>query len=342
MARKLWMPLALGALTYRIEHHRLAIEELQAAGEVTGALPGALASIEVEAHAAERRRTILRDLLPDDTPEHWVAVGGTAIFDEYERKVREIGRRLNPSVRDTDIQPLRRQVEAICVAGSSSFNPEDPPPFTRDRKDDPIVYTALLSRADYLISDITTSCPTAASTSTNTARTTSSPSRSTASSRPTSSPSIWTGAPSTAGGCGTRSTILPAGRRDSRGQDGFSRAAFGPRLDRGRLLGMGGTSKQGTSLAACFDGYFNTGFRVEDGDRAAEVTSSSLASDEIELIQSDRLVTMHHKPTDRPRTPRPRLHPRPAGFGRRPRVGDILVGGGRDPSDGISLVMGPF
>jgi predicted nucleic acid-binding protein len=153
MARKLLVLLALGALTYQIEHHRLALEELQAEDEVAGALPGAQASIEAEAHASEQRRAALRDLLPHDTPEHWVAVGGAAIFDEYERKVREIGRRLNPSVRDTDVQPLRRRVEAICVAGSPTFNPEDTPSFTRDRKDNPIVYTALLGEADYLISD---------------------------------------------------------------------------------------------------------------------------------------------------------------------------------------------
>jgi predicted nucleic acid-binding protein len=153
MARKLWLLLALGALAYQIEHYRLAIEELRAESEVTGGLTGALHSIEAEARAAERRRAALRDLLPHDTPEHWVAVGGAAIFDEYERKVREIGWRLNPNVHDTDVHPLRRRLEATCVVESPSFNPEDSPPFTRDRKDDPIVYTALLSRADYLISD---------------------------------------------------------------------------------------------------------------------------------------------------------------------------------------------
>lgn len=153
MARKLWLLLALGALAYQIEHYRLAIEELRAESEVTGGLTGALDGIEAEAHAAEQRRTTLRNLLPNEAPERWVAVGGAVIFDEYERKVSEIGRYLNPSVRDTDVQPLRRQVEAICVAGSPSFNSEDYPSFTRDRKDDPIVYTALLSCADYLISD---------------------------------------------------------------------------------------------------------------------------------------------------------------------------------------------
>ena len=76
MARKLWLLLALGALTYQIEHHRLALEELQAEGEVMGARSGALDSIEAEARAAELRRAALRDLLPHGTPEHWVAVGG--------------------------------------------------------------------------------------------------------------------------------------------------------------------------------------------------------------------------------------------------------------------------
>ncbi len=153
MARKFWVLLAYGALTYQIEHHRLALEELQAESMVMGALPDALDSIEAEAHAAEQRHVAVRDLLPHDTPEHWVAVGGEVIFNEYERKVREIGRRLNPNVRDTDIPPLRRRLEAICVAGSPSFNPEDSPSFTRDRNDDPMVYTALLGGADYLISD---------------------------------------------------------------------------------------------------------------------------------------------------------------------------------------------
>ncbi len=153
MARKLWVLLALGALTQQIEHHQLLLDELRRESDVTGARPGALQVIAAKAHAAEQRRTTLRDLLPHDAPEHWVALGGTAIFDEYERKVREIGRRLNPDVRDTDVQPLRRQVEAICVADTLPFNPGEVPLLTRDRKDDPIVYTALVGRADYLISD---------------------------------------------------------------------------------------------------------------------------------------------------------------------------------------------
>jgi predicted nucleic acid-binding protein len=153
MTRKLWMLLALGSLTHQIEHHRLALDELRADGKAIGALPGSPRSTEAAMQATERRRAAMRELLPHDTPEDWIALGGAAIFDEYERKVREIGRRLNPSVRDSDVQPLRRQVEAVCVAGSPPFSSSDSPSFTRDRKDDPIVYTALLGHADYLISD---------------------------------------------------------------------------------------------------------------------------------------------------------------------------------------------
>ncbi len=153
MTRKLWVLLALGSLTHQIEHHRLALDELRADGKAIGAVPGSPRSTEAAMQTTERRRAAMRELLPHDTPEDWIALGAAAIFDEYERKVGEIGRRLNPSVRDSDVQPLRRQVEAVCVAGSPPFNPSDSPSFTRDRKDDPIVYTALLNHADYLISD---------------------------------------------------------------------------------------------------------------------------------------------------------------------------------------------
>jgi hypothetical protein len=107
----------------------------------------------MEAEVADQHRAILRDLLPEDAPGHWVALGSAVLFEEYERKVREIGTRLNPNVRESDVGPLRRQMEAICAAGSPPFDPVETPILTRDRRDDPIVYTALLAGADYLISD---------------------------------------------------------------------------------------------------------------------------------------------------------------------------------------------
>lgn len=152
MARKLWLLLAFGALTQQAEHGRHMLKELQREAQASRALPGGL-DLEAKADAAERHRAALSELLPDNAPERWLAVGGSAIFDEYERKVREIGHRLNPAVRDADVAPLRRQVEAICAVTAPPFEADAPPSFTRDRHDDPIVYTALLGHADYLISD---------------------------------------------------------------------------------------------------------------------------------------------------------------------------------------------
>jgi predicted nucleic acid-binding protein len=123
MARKLWLLLAFGAL-------ELQVERTESLGHKT-----------------------LRELLPENAPTDWVALGARALFDEYERKVRARGHRLSPSVRPRDVMPLRRQVEAICVAASPLFEPNEVPRLTRDSKDDPIVYAALLGGADYLISD---------------------------------------------------------------------------------------------------------------------------------------------------------------------------------------------
>ncbi len=153
MARKLWVVLALGALEHQAEQHHIELRELEAEAQATGARVHVPQGSSAEAAANERRRSVLRDLLPHNTPTQWVALGSTALFDEHERKVGEIGSRLNPNMRKSDVKPLRRQVEAICVAASPPFESAEVPPLTRDRKDDPIVYTALLGRADYLISD---------------------------------------------------------------------------------------------------------------------------------------------------------------------------------------------
>lgn len=153
MARKLWVLLAYGALNHQVEQHDMELDLLRAEAETTATQPTGLKHSAEEAEAAEQQRAILRELLPHNAPEQWVALGSAALFDEYERKVREIGKRLNPNVRETDVRPLRRQMEAICAAGSPPFDPAQAPILTRDRRDDPIVYTALLAGANYLISD---------------------------------------------------------------------------------------------------------------------------------------------------------------------------------------------
>ncbi len=96
---------------------------------------------------------MLAERLPYGTPDDWVAVGSRPLFDEYERKVREIGTRFDPQLDARDARQLRRQMEAICVAAAPPFPPEQISAFTSDPADDPIVYGALLAGADYLISD---------------------------------------------------------------------------------------------------------------------------------------------------------------------------------------------
>jgi hypothetical protein len=56
-------------------------------------------------------------------------------------------------LRNDDIPRLRRQIEAVCIAGARPFRLDDVPRLTQDAKDDPILYTAFAGDADLLISD---------------------------------------------------------------------------------------------------------------------------------------------------------------------------------------------
>jgi predicted nucleic acid-binding protein len=153
LMRRFWVVLALGALTYEVEHRQLELDELsrRAAneeGDVHG-IEEARARIE---RASDRRAAML-ELLPQVTPDDWVAIGSPPLFGEYERKLREIGRKLDPALRDEDVPRLRRQLEVVCVAGAPPFDPDTVPTLTQDRKDDAILYTALVGDADLLVSD---------------------------------------------------------------------------------------------------------------------------------------------------------------------------------------------
>jgi hypothetical protein len=96
---------------------------------------------------------VLAERLPYDVPADWVAVGSKPLFDEYERKVREIGTKFDPNLDADDARRLRRQMQAICVDAAPPSPPGEIPTFTSDPQDDPIVFGALLAGADYLISD---------------------------------------------------------------------------------------------------------------------------------------------------------------------------------------------
>lgn len=153
LMRRFWVVLALGALTYEVEHRQLELDELSQQAEREGGVVGGLKKARNHVEEARGRRARLLGMLPDGTPDDWVAIGSAPLFDEYERKLREIGRKLDPVLRDEDIPPLRRQLEVVCVAGAPTFDPSTVPALTQDRKDDAILYTALIGDADLLISD---------------------------------------------------------------------------------------------------------------------------------------------------------------------------------------------
>lgn len=153
MMRRFWIVLALGALTYEVEHRQLELDELSQRAEREGGVVRGLKDVRNRVEEARNRRAALVELLPDDTPDDWVAIGSAPLFNEYERKLREIGQKLDSALRDKDIPPLRRQLEVVCAVGAPSFDQDAVPALTRDRKDDCILYTALLSDADLLVSD---------------------------------------------------------------------------------------------------------------------------------------------------------------------------------------------
>jgi hypothetical protein len=61
----------------------------------------------------------------------------------------------DPTLRDADIDAVRRQITAVCSDFTDDFDPELIPAYTPDRKDDPVVHTALLADATWLIADDT-------------------------------------------------------------------------------------------------------------------------------------------------------------------------------------------
>jgi predicted nucleic acid-binding protein len=153
LTRKFFVLLAYGAVSYEVEHGQLELDELAKQAEAAGGQVMGLDRAKDQRALAADRRAALEELLPHGMPDDWVAVGSAPLFDEYERKLREIGTKIDPNLRDEDVPKLRRQVEAICAVGSPPFDPREAPALTRDPKDDPVVYTALLGGADLPVSD---------------------------------------------------------------------------------------------------------------------------------------------------------------------------------------------
>jgi hypothetical protein len=151
--RKLWVVLAYGALSYQAQHLQLDRQLLADTAAHEGGEVRAGPVFEELVEIAESRRAALSELLPYATPDDYVAVGFMALFDEFERKVRDVGRKLDPAVQPDDAAKFRRIFEAICAVGPPPFDPAEAPALTREPADNPIVYGALLAGCDMLISD---------------------------------------------------------------------------------------------------------------------------------------------------------------------------------------------
>jgi predicted nucleic acid-binding protein len=149
--RRFFVVLAFGALAAHRELLRQEADALRASG--SWQLGGA--SLDALAEQVEARYTRLREALPAGCPDDWQLVASRPLLAEYERKLREAGPRLDPTLREEDIDVVRRQIAAACVEITDDFDPELIPAYTADRKDDPVIHTALLADATWLIADDT-------------------------------------------------------------------------------------------------------------------------------------------------------------------------------------------
>jgi predicted nucleic acid-binding protein len=152
--RRFLIVLALGTLASRRELLHQEADMLRAEAASTGGQLGGPA-LNTLAEQAETKYLRLREALPAGCPEHWRLIASRPLLAEYERKLREAGPKLDPTLREADIDTLRHQITALCAEITDDFDPDLIPSYTTDRNDDPVIHTALLGDATWLIADDT-------------------------------------------------------------------------------------------------------------------------------------------------------------------------------------------
>jgi predicted nucleic acid-binding protein len=150
--RRFWVLLAFGALAARRNLARLEADALRREGGVAGSESGGL-PVDALAAQADARYRRLSELLPPGCPDDWRLVGSKPLLEEYVRKLRETGPKLDQALRPNGIEVVRRQIESVCADMTEDFDPTKIPRYTADRDDDPVVHTALLADATWLIAD---------------------------------------------------------------------------------------------------------------------------------------------------------------------------------------------
>ncbi len=150
--RRFWVLLAFGALAARRELARAEADALRKQSEIPGSESDGPSADQL-VRAADARYERLRGRLPAGCPDHWRLVCSRPLLNEYERKLRETGPKLNPAQRPQDVEIARRQIESVCADTTDDFDATAIPRYTADRNDDPVVHTALIANATWLIAD---------------------------------------------------------------------------------------------------------------------------------------------------------------------------------------------
>jgi len=150
-SRSLLILTALGGLTLRRQTVGEELRVLQEEGERLGARVYDAPLVQ-KLEAIERRRDELRDRLGMRAPDDLCLVGSRLLFDEVERKVREVGDRFDPALSEDAPARVRRQIQRL----SSIVIELDPrqrlPSWTTDPDDDYLIEMAFRADAAAIIS----------------------------------------------------------------------------------------------------------------------------------------------------------------------------------------------
>jgi predicted nucleic acid-binding protein len=150
--RRFWVLLAFGALAARRDLARAEADALRKQSEIPRSESDGPSADQLVRNA-DARYERLRQRLPAGCPDYWRLICSRPLLNEYERKLREIGPKLNPAQRPHDVEIARLQIESVCAETTEDFDPAAIARYTTDRNDDPVVHTALLANATWLIAD---------------------------------------------------------------------------------------------------------------------------------------------------------------------------------------------
>jgi predicted nucleic acid-binding protein len=131
-----------------LEQERLLLEH--EAAQLGGELRGP--SFERELEGVRQRREQLRDALPVRAPDDLCLIGSTRLFDEVERKVAQVGRRLDPQLPEDAPAAARLIVEYLAAVMVEIDPHEQMPAHTTDPEDDYLIEMAYRADAFAIVS----------------------------------------------------------------------------------------------------------------------------------------------------------------------------------------------